>query len=817
MPLLDIPRNEALKRLKEGNIAFVLDAKPAAIMQLGKANPEAAFYTGLLVKASDEYQVNSEIGLQEGLFFEAGINSRSPRVRREAAWELIPPLLNDESLAVRILERLNRKGPPLLDNKNLRNTSGKAAGSRLVSDQTLRAAAFFSQRRFAEVMQLYEKAQPLCSWDRAFSVIGSFIAALETTTPVEKTETSTERHDTRDIIDFFLTNPVDEAYLWARDQLEIMLEENPVLLSAGELAAIDGRAAIARSNYGGGLRNFRPVLEGQPELFFRYPDLIIDLGRAFQYSGAREQETRVLTDWDNLFEAGPPGNSSQADKPETKAPEKTDAKQGFSVPQQTWDDPALPLIRYRLLLYAGRIARQRSRHEEAAGLFLRALPFAPGPKEIDACIWYFLDENLSYQPENTAGIALEYISRWQDVSYYEDFLDNLSSYLCAQGRWKTLLQLFYAVRSSGTSITAQYAYIIGRALQEGLLTVEELRTVSMGIGTEHRTRNTVNTGDGTPKADTADGTGSAAGVEENTAEREMAAGYFFRIARDPKAVFYYRVLSSSRLGENLVPVVLDEKAAKKKIDVKKFPHADDVTFFLNFFEYGAASLLAPYILSMKDELGIAELRTLADAYASEGFWYDANRVISYYENREDYVPTLEDMLINYPHPLSELIEGRALEMGLPAPLLYGLIRTESFFQPEVVSRAGAVGMTQLMPATAIDIAGRMAKANLPNYIKNGAVDMKDPAINIHIGAFYLNYLINNLKSPILALAAYNGGMGRVRRWRGSQSALSEDLFIETIEFRETRMYGKRILGSAAIYGYLYYGMSMEAVIADICK
>jgi soluble lytic murein transglycosylase len=220
---------------------------------------------------------------------------------------------------------------------------------------------------------------------------------------------------------------------------------------------------------------------------------------------------------------------------------------------------------------------------------------------------------------------------------------------------------------------------------------------------------------------------------------------------------------------------------------------------------------------MKDELSIAELRSLAEAYAGTGFWYDANRVISYYEDREDYVPTLEDMLINYPSPLPELIEGRAQEMGIPVPLFYGLIRTESFFQPEVVSRAGAVGMTQLMPATALDMAGRMAKANLVNYIENGAVNMKDPAVNIHIGAFYLNYLVKNLKSPILALAAYNGGMGRVRRWREAQSALSEDLFIETIEFRETRTYGKRILGSAAMYGYLYYGMSMESVIADIYK
>jgi soluble lytic murein transglycosylase len=785
---LDIPRNEALKRLKEGDIAFVLDAKPAAVMQLGKANPEAAFFIGLLVKAESESMSNSRAGMQKGLFFEAGLNSRSPRVRREAAWELIGPLLNDETLAGRILERLNR---PLVPPQTISNTAGAASDTGRVSDQTLRAAALFSLGVFADIPQIYEKKPALCSWDRAFSVIAPLAAA-------EGTDAGPGLKD--GILDFFFSNPVDDAWRWARTQLEMLPEEKSALLSAGEFAAIGGREAIARSSYGGGLRNFRQTLENQPELFFHYPDLVTDLGRAFQYSGARDEETKLLLDWDSLLEAGPPANSDSTDKPETETPENGSAEQGFSIPRETWDDPALPLIRYRLLLYAGRIERQRSGHEEAAGLFLRALPFAPNPDEIDACIWYFLSGNLSYQPEKAAGIALEYIPRCQDISYYEDFLDNLSSYLCAQGQWTTLLQLFYAIRSSGVSITAQYAYIIGRALQEGLLTVEELRAVSTGTA-ERGTRIAVN-----------------APVQPDAAEREMAARYFFSIARDsPKAVFYYRVLSSSLLGGNLIPVIPHEKSAPKKAGIRKFPHADDIGFFLSFFEYGASSLLAPYILRMKDELGIDELRSLADAYASAGLWYDANRVISYYEDREDYVPVLEDMLINYPSPLPELIEGRAQEMGIPAPLLYGLIRTESFFQPEVVSRAGAVGMTQLMPATALDMAGRMAKADLPDYIENGAVNMKDPVVNIHIGAFYLNYLIKTLKSPILALAAYNGGMGRVRRWREARNALSEDLFIETIEFRETRTYGKRILGSAAIYGYLYYGMSMESVIADIFK
>ena len=75
-------------------------------------------------------------------------------------------------------------------------------------------------------------------------------------------------------------------------------------------------------------------------------------------------------------------------------------------------------------------------------------------------------------------------------------------------------------------------------------------------------------------------------------------------------------------------------------------------------------------------------------------------------------------------------------------------------------------------------------------------------------------------SPMLALLSYNGGMGRMRRWlnqdRG-RGALPYDLFLESIEYGETREYGRLVLAAAAVYGYLYYGMTMEEVAADIYK
>jgi len=159
-----------------------------------------------------------------------------------------------------------------------------------------------------------------------------------------------------------------------------------------------------------------------------------------------------------------------------------------------------------------------------------------------------------------------------------------------------------------------------------------------------------------------------------------------------------------------------------------------------------------------------------------------------------------------------------MEMELAPEILFALIRTESFFGADAVSHAGAVGLAQLMPATAADVAARIARRGGPDYRSTNGIDLKDPETNIHLGAFYLRQLTNQMGNPMLALLAYNGGQGRVRRWLAADrqlGGLPEDLFLETIEYNETREYGRQVLAAAAVYGYLYYGMSMEKTAANI--
>jgi soluble lytic murein transglycosylase len=231
-------------------------------------------------------------------------------------------------------------------------------------------------------------------------------------------------------------------------------------------------------------------------------------------------------------------------------------------------------------------------------------------------------------------------------------------------------------------------------------------------------------------------------------------------------------------------------------------------------------LISPYIRQFEARLGLPELRILAKALAKAGRFDESISLVSRYMSRENYKISREDLELFYPRHFLELIEKNARDVGLGPELLFGLVRTESSFMPQVISRSGAVGLTQLMEPTALDMAGRIARRDEPDYRIEGTVELKNPEANVHIGAFYLNYLIDQMGSPMMALLAYNGGMGRLRRWRAADREtrnLPEDLFLESIEYAETREYGRRTLGAAAVYGFLYYNKSMEAVAAGIYR
>jgi soluble lytic murein transglycosylase len=383
----------------------------------------------------------------------------------------------------------------------------------------------------------------------------------------------------------------------------------------------------------------------------------------------------------------------------------------------------------------------------------------------------------------TVLLLEKYLPVWSSPAYFSDFLDNLCGDLVAQGAWSDLLTIFRLIRPvlNGDTL-ARYAYVLGRAVDLGYLTTDK-------------------------PLDFLDA--------PNQGEKQNIARSFYTIAFSADSQgFYYKSLAAARLGES-VALVPESSADTGEASENAPQNPRALAFILDFFQYGAGEFALPYAQALANTGSVSELRSIAQAFANNQRFGDSIRFASNLLSRPDHRINRKDLELLYPRPFASIIDTASERYGMAPELLYGLIRTESAFIPDVVSSAGAIGLTQLMPKTAQDVLARMERAELPTKDSDGSWNLRDPQTNVTLGAWYLRYLIHRTGSPLLALASYNGGVSRVRQWRQGQNQIPEDLFLETITIQETREYGRKVLAAAAVYGYLYYGLTMEAAVADI--
>ncbi|HWP44369.1 MAG TPA: lytic transglycosylase domain-containing protein, partial [Blastocatellia bacterium] len=127
----------------------------------------------------------------------------------------------------------------------------------------------------------------------------------------------------------------------------------------------------------------------------------------------------------------------------------------------------------------------------------------------------------------------------------------------------------------------------------------------------------------------------------------------------------------------------------------------------------------------------------------------------------------------------------------------GLIRQESVFNPDAISRAGARGLMQLMPATGRLVSRRQGNGNIT------ASDLHNPTLNIKLGMNYLAQMLGQFGRIEYAAAAYNAGPGRAKRWIAERGSLDIEDWIESIPFSETRGYVQGVLRYAANYRRFY--------------
>lgn len=384
----------------------------------------------------------------------------------------------------------------------------------------------------------------------------------------------------------------------------------------------------------------------------------------------------------------------------------------------------------------------------------------------DTALWYILKDAASACTASAGSVAsgataflekTEYCaSRWENPEFFSDILDEFIVARVAARDLDSIARLYRALSGSAENETlARIAYLAARS-------------------------------------------GKLGEAEKTEALRAAFEG--------DHASLYYRVMSAEALdfpiGDSAFLYRARKTAFQKPLDTEE---AEKVLSGL--IDFKLPELVYPEAQARYPGLPIKLAEILAGRLEAEGEWASGIRlmVFSFRESSEPI--TDADLALIYPRPWLPEVAAAAKEYGLPEYLLYAMIRSESLFSPAVHSGAGAIGLTQLMKPTASEIAWRL---------KAHEYDLADPATNITFGAYYLSEMIRRMDGRALpALFAYNAGITRVRAWQKGAAGLSDDLFLESLPYGETREYGRKVLAAAAVYGYLYYQKSPGQVVREL--
>jgi soluble lytic murein transglycosylase len=291
---------------------------------------------------------------------------------------------------------------------------------------------------------------------------------------------------------------------------------------------------------------------------------------------------------------------------------------------------------------------------------------------------------------------------------------------------------------------------------------------------------------------------------EAQAKPELAAKWY-AVAADHMVTFYGQ-LAAHKLGDDApphpVPEPVPDPAELARFNQNEVVHATRL-----FLELGYREESKVFVINVADNATTpAEFAMLATLGESNG---RIDLAIAVAKRAIDGGTPL--MIHGY--PVTAIPSGGAVEHAL----LFAVTRQESGFDREAVSRAGARGLMQLMPATASDIAN---KVQLPFSAERLTAD---GAYNVLLGRAYLETLIDDFGGSYpLAIAGYNAGPGRVRQWlrdygdpRGGKIDMVD--WIENIPLSETRNYVQRVLENLQIYRGQVGRKSAFSLVSDLAR
>jgi len=418
-------------------------------------------------------------------------------------------------------------------------------------------------------------------------------------------------------------------------------------------------------------------------------------------------------------------------------------------------------LRLELVEASARLYRYGQRYGKAAELFRKIFSSTKEPEQFDRALWYYMASMLPLEPEKLASELQHHVKQWKRPDYFSDILEELISILVARKKWDILQNLYETLDGFCTEdVTARIAFILGIVYKAEFLSAKE------------------KTGDW--KADS-----------------------LFKRVISTDGGSYYRILAEVLLGAPHY-VLLNHPQAEEQLNGPGDPEATALEeMVVGFFDYGLYDEAYSFVRGEMGELSSPVLCMVSEKLAEKGRIRESLSLLDFLIERDEVILTREILEAMYPKAYLKEIAEAAERESIPLPLFYALVREESYFDNKISSSAGAVGLTQLMPGTAGDMAERM---NIPNP------DLTDPVDNLKMGAKYLGIQLGRFGNGLYALSAYNAGPARVQGWLNTMGELPDVLFLEAIPFPETRNYVRKVLISTVAYGLLYFEMEpIEAV------
>jgi soluble lytic murein transglycosylase len=259
-------------------------------------------------------------------------------------------------------------------------------------------------------------------------------------------------------------------------------------------------------------------------------------------------------------------------------------------------------------------------------------------------------------------------------------------------------------------------------------------------------------------------------------------------AADPAPVdFQFRIPPAAPLDPFIEPLPADAQKAWSRAQ------ALEGVAFDNSAEL---ELHAAYTTTRAPQLLLAAAQAaVADGRYAVGIVTVRQLVPQLEARRIEDVP-MDAWRVAYPLPNREPLESEARRSRLDPMLIAGLIRQESGFAADAVSRMGAVGLMQVEPKTG----ARLAKSLRLQFSRSR---LFDPEYNLRLGTVYFSGLLASYATPEAALAAYNAGEDRVAEWTMGQNYEETPEFVESIPFTETREYVQIVLRNAELYRAIY--------------